>query len=61
MVVRHDRARGDARRLQSGMWSPPSDPAAGTWLIENLRSFESGYFDDCWDCAYWITPAPIPD
>jgi hypothetical protein len=46
---------------QSGMWSPPSNPAAGTWLIKNLRSFESGYFDSYWDWAYWITPAPIPD
>lgn len=30
-------------------------------LFHNLRSFETGWCDDYWNWAYWVTPAPIPD
>jgi hypothetical protein len=31
------------------------------YLVRNLRSFSSGYCDDYWNWAYWITQVPTVD
>ncbi len=42
-------------------WSPQQKAPWESWLVRNLRSYESGAADDYWNWSYWLVQEPTFD
>ncbi len=47
--------------VEMGQTKAMAQGPGGTWIINNLRSYDSGAPDDFWNWAYWIAQPYPPD